>query len=806
MIVNMTTDRQLKPHLSQAIDIATRAIPPVLPLSTSVAVNPFLGQSHLTLERTAAKLGRTGGVQLTMPRHWYREKLSSGEIGEDDLVAALAAVSGQNHSISLDALRDAVAQVVPLPVASPTVVDLAAELSGIDWPGIVAERISAWAAGYFDEGRALWAAPRGRNAYLAWRATAVRDLTPEILGLRGFAAFVTDTPDDAPAALARSAGRLGLEVEGLESYFHRLLVTLGGWAHYARYQLWQAELAGGSDSGLSDLLAIRAIWEEALLGHYGDEIAALWQKARLAYAEPEKPTYDIVIDVILQEASERAAQRSLAQTLATELPAEEADTRPTLQAVFCIDVRSERYRRALEALDPGVKTSGFAGFFGIGTEHQAFASDLPERRLPVLLNPGLTSQSGGAADEPRDRAVRYTKRAVRAWGRFKLAAVSSFVLVEAAGPIYLGKLVRDALGMQGATKPVDPAPQFAAPLDLEARIEAVATILRAMSLTTNFAPLVILAGHGANVVNNPHASTLHCGACGGYSGEANARLLASLLNAPELRAGLVGKGIEIPADTLFVAGLHDTTTDALRLFDQDNLSSVHKNTLAKARRWLTAAGKACRTERELLLPRATNSSDVERRSHDWAELRPEWGLAGCQAFIAAPRERTVGKDLAGSTFLHDYNWQQDQNFGVLELIMTAPVVVASWISLQYYGSSVAPALFGAGNKLLHNVTGGIGVVEGNGGPLRPGLPWQSVHDGEQLVHEPLRLTVCIEAPREALAEILKRHEQVRALFDNRWLHLFALNENGHMAWRYKGELTWEPVTEADTEAQLAHAS
>jgi uncharacterized protein YbcC (UPF0753/DUF2309 family) len=132
----------------------------------------------------------------------------------------------------------------------------------------------------------------------------------------------------------------------------------------------------------------------------------------------------------------------------------------------------------------------------------------------------------------------------------------------------------------------------------------------------------------------------------------------------------------------------------------------------------------------------------------------------------------------------------DRDFGVLELILTAPVVVASWISLQYYGSTVAPTVFGGGNKLLHNVTGGIGVVEGNGGVMRTGLPWQSVHDGERYVHEPLRLSVCIEAPREAMTEILKRHQGVRALFDNRWLHFFALDENGRMAWRYAGDLRW----------------
>jgi hypothetical protein len=160
--------------------------------------------------------------------------------------------------------------------------------------------------------------------------------------------------------------------------------------------------------------------------------------------------------------------------------------------------------------------------------------------------------------------------------------------------------------------------------------------------------------------------------------------------------------------------------------------------------------------------------------------------------------RTAGKNLEGRAFLHDYDWMHDKSFSVLELIMTAPVVVASWISLQYYGSTVAPQAFGAGNKLLHNVTGGIGVVEGNGGVLRAGLPWQSVHDGERHAHEPLRLSVCIEAPREAMTDILRRHDGVRALFDNGWLHLFALDGQGHMAWRYAGDLEWTPIKDVES--------
>ena len=62
-----------------------------------------------------------------------------------------------------------------------------------------------------------------------------------------------------------------------------------------------------------------------------------------------------------------------------------------MQAAFCIDVRSEVFRRALESLHPGIQTIGFAGFFGLTTAHRRFASDVEELRLPVLLNPALKS-------------------------------------------------------------------------------------------------------------------------------------------------------------------------------------------------------------------------------------------------------------------------------------------------------------------------------------------------------------------------------------------------------------------------------
>ncbi len=776
--------------IGRAVARATAAIPPLWPLAATVAVNPFLGQVDEPLALTATRLARAAGVRVTPSPAYFAAQLATGALTDADLAAALDAaprdVAVDDHPADVAALRAALSAAQDDMPATPTVADLARDATGRDWPAIVADRFGHWAGGFLDAGQALWSAPRG-SAWTAWRASATHDLTPEILGLDGFAAFVAASPPTPDAAIARAIATLGVPDAAVEPYCHRLLVTLGGWAQAARQREWVAGQAGTSDDAMTSFLAIRLLWEEALLLRFGDRVATAWNAALVTYAAPLHATAAATTAALGQDALDHAAQRNLAVVLATPAPAPPADRR--IQAAFCIDVRSEVFRRALEAADPTIQTLGFAGFFGLATAHRSMASDVVELRLPVLLTPALTTHTGVVATA--DTRRRLLARAARAWDRFKLAAVSSFAFVEATGPAYVVKLVRDALAIGDATA-AEPPPCLDVTLALEARVATAEAVLRAMSLTRDFAPLVVLVGHGARTINNPHASALHCGACGGYPGDVNARLLATLLNDPEVRQGLAARGIAMPATTHVVAALHDTTGDLVELYD-DAIPASHANAVAAARRALVAAGQTARAERARRLPHARTG--IIRRSRDWAEVRPEWGLAGCNAFIAAPRARTIGRDFGGRVFLHDYDWADDTGFGVLEMILTAPVVVASWISLQYYGSSTAPELFGGGNKLLHNVVGGIGVVEGNGGTLRGGLPWQSVHDGVTLVHAPQRLTVIVEAPREAILAVLARHDHVRQLFDNHWLHLIVMDDAGRLAWRFAGG-TWEPISHA----------
>jgi uncharacterized protein YbcC (UPF0753/DUF2309 family) len=769
--------------LHRAAEAAIRAIPPAFPLQATVAVNPFLGQAGEELAMASARLARVAGLRLTPSRAEFAARIAAGEIVQADLVAALASCDAAGRPKDLAMLHALLAAEPREARALPTVAVLVGQATATDWPGVIARSIGLWAAGHFDSGQALWTPAPGQGAYAAWREWATHDLTPELAGLPGFCAHVAAAPDTAERAILRAVGRLGLPEAAMTTAFHRLLVDLGGWAQHARWLLWQAEQAGGADATLLHLLAIRLVWEEALLAAHEDAVGMAWAEAATAHAVPVAPTPDQVADAILQDAAERAYQRRLATALAAAAPCLPA--RPRLQAAFCIDVRSEVFRRSLESLDPGIETLGFAGFFGLPVAHRPLGSTLADAHLPVLLSPTLASESTASVAE--EAAARIGMRAKRAWGRFRQAAVSSFAFVEAAGPLYLGKLVCDAVGLDTKRLAAGPAPMPTLSLDAATKVATAAAVLRAMSLTARHARLVLLLGHGANVVNNPHESAYHCGACGGHTGEVSARLLAALLNDPETRAGLPEQGIMLPADTIFVAGLHETTTDAVTLYE-DAPAPDHAEDIAAARSWLGEAGASTRAERALRLP-GGSADRLPARARNWAEPRPEWGLAGCAAFIAAPRSATRQVDLGGRAFLHSYEWREDKGFGTLELILTAPVVVASWISLQYYGSAVAPALFGGGNKLIHNVVGGIGVLEGNGGMLRVGLPWQAVHDGERLAHEPLRLTVLIEAPREAIAAILDRHAAVRALFDHGWLHLLVL-EQGRIAARYRPGGGW----------------
>lgn len=798
-------------------------IAPLWPLDRFVAVNPYFGLADRSFEEAAELLATVAGARSTLPPAFYLAAIDRGRVSLDDVRWALAQQPGPAPALEtfLAECRSDVEEDQAWHQQVPTVARVASAATARDWHHLMVDRVSAWAAAYTDAGQALWRSSDGdAPLFGAWREEAALDRTPEVMGLRGFRSFVSSLPEDPDLAIEVLVGELAIDPDDLDLYLHALLLQVGGWAAHVSRGVFEQHLAGCDDDALAQFTAVLLAWEVGLLRSLEPKgVRQAWEAA-----VRDLSTWRAEVDVrptvtrrlVLQAAFDRAEQQRIVGVLsATGARSAGTRDRPQAQAVFCIDVRSEVFRRHLEAAAPNVDTLGFAGFFGFPVAHVPLAHDGAEHLLPVLLSPAYTvAETVGdpGRDEEAMAARRLDGQVKRAWKAFKMGAVSCFSFVGPVGLAYLPKLFTDGFGW---TRPVgDPQtkglPDWAAAtrgptlaplgpaegISASARVDLAEGALRGMSLTDGFAPLVVICGHGATTTNNPYDSGLACGACGGHSGEVSARVAATVFNDPDVRAGLVGRGITIPDDTWFVAAQHDTTTDVVTVFDADRIPESHRAQVQDLVGAFASAGAGARLERSARFGLSAGGSvdqQVLGRSHDWAQVRPEWGLAGCRAFIAAPRARTASVDLAGWSFLHSYDWRQDDGFEVLELIMTAPVVVASWISLQYYASTVDNERFGSGNKVLHNVVGRLGVFEGTAGDLRTGLPWQSVHDGMDFQHEPVRLNVVIEAPTAAMDEVLAKHDHVRHLVENGWVHLLAMGEDGQVTHRHRRGPGWEVV-------------
>ncbi|MFK7966555.1 MAG: YbcC family protein [Burkholderiaceae bacterium] len=800
-------------NISAQVSLACSRIAPTWPLDQFIAVNPYWGWREQHAQAVAAQLETLSGSSLTMPRTWYLSQWQAGAFNRDHLQWA---VDSCGADLSVAAI---VAALEAAPAASeqlgrlsrlPLITDLCDQIESArpqTWRWLVAHQISQHCAAYFDEDQAGWQPDRTGGLYQTWLTQLAQDLgITWHMRRQAIAQEITSLPKDPIKMIEVGLQRLGVAQTCSTEYLTALLLNVNGWAAWCAYQQWQANLSNGEDDHIVQLLAIRLAWE-VLLAHdielTGARMNEWVQSWQAVEDRVSSQSQNRQVEWLAQRAMEHAYQSSLSQRLVETLKSPDAspslsEARPLAQAIFCIDVRSEVFRRALERCGPNIQTIGFAGFFGLPIAYQPVGSDLVRPQLPGLLAPAYTVSEPDQVDEQTESLAHQRRRKLgwfERWTRFRSFAASSFSFIETCGLAYGGKLLTNSLSKTEApgrwedkglpASAVRAQPKLALiESDPAAAADMAAGVLQSMGLTDQFAPVVLIAGHGSQSANNAHAAGLDCGACGGQTGEVNARVLAGLLNDARVREGLAERGLSVPDDTVFVPAVHNTTTDGVMLFDADGVAKQHPGAFASLREALDQAGHLARDERAASLGLEAEVGQVSilrkqtlARANDWSQVRPEWGLANNAAFIVAPRARTQALDLEGRCFLHDYDWQSDKGFGLLETIMTAPMVVANWINMQYNASTTDNVHYGSGNKVLHNVVGGrIGVFEGNGGDLRIGLPLQSLYDGENLRHTPLRLSVFIEAPRRAIDDIIAKHGLVRDLIANEWITLFQLDE------------------------------
>jgi uncharacterized protein YbcC (UPF0753/DUF2309 family) len=475
---------------------------------------------------------------------------------------------------------------------------------------------------------------------------------------------------------------------------------------------------------------------------------------------------------------------------------------PRFQAVFCLDEREESMRRHLEEIAPDVETLGAAGFYSVAMYYRGAADAHFVPLCPVVIRPKhwVTEEVEGEHCKAHERRAR-TRRALGtashqfhvgsrsvATGALLTTAVGVLASIPLVARILFPRLtarIRRLFGRIVQTPPstrlqLERAEETAGPVNgqigysVEEMTDAAERLLREMGLTTRFARLVLLIGHGSNSLNNPHNSAYNCGACGGAAGGPNARAMAQVLGDPRVRQILENRGIDIPAETVFVGGYHNTCNDSVIFFDTDRVPATHRDEFEQARHNIhdtcqRNAHERCRRfmSASLTMSFAEAHRHVEERSEDLSQTRPECGHATNTICIVGKREWTRGLYLDRRCFLTSYDpLQDDADNTVLMRILGAVFPVCAGINLEYYFSYVDSPGYGCGTKLPHNVSALLGVMDGPASDLRTGLPWQMVE-----IHEPVRLVMLIEVKQENMLRIMSRNEGINRLCRNGWVYL-----------------------------------
>jgi hypothetical protein len=486
--------------LNAALDAALPRIPPLWPLRHFVAVNPFVGLIDRPFPEACSLLQRVvGGAPLQSPVE-YHQAYRQGRIEQADLEDASDAE--WTSAELLQALEAAVADDTPPPLA--TVADLLdQERPRAHWSVFVIEEISKWCGVAFDQNQTTWNSPwKSQGLYAAWREAAVHDLNPESFGLAGFRSLVASLPTDATATIMRCLEIMEPPEEDLADFLHRQLTTIAGWAGYVQYFVREDALRGRTNPALRELLAIRLAYDAALYQAFAhDEVLPTeWRQRPL----PRTDTRRLAALARWQFAYEAGYQRQLARALAQRSGARVASAaRPTAQAVFCIDVRSEVFRRNLEETLPGVQTIGFAGFFGFAVAHQAAGDPRLIACCPVLLVPPAGTGEDLSAAQTASAAAERVEAG--AWKAFQNSAASCFSFVESAGLAFGAAFTGAAKGNRLSCSRAEP--KFIS-ASLETRTALAAGALRNMGLTSNFSRIVLICGHGSQSINNPYTTRI----------------------------------------------------------------------------------------------------------------------------------------------------------------------------------------------------------------------------------------------------------------------------------------------------------
>ena len=544
---------------------------------------------------------------------------------------------------------------------------------------------------------------------------------------------------------------------------------------------------------LRELIVFELLLEiDALDNKFGNQWAPLGEKLKhppldLFADVPDTELNDVMF--IWQAAYEWSYYDDVLAGIQTKFIDEKRDIKnKSFQALFCIDDRECSLRRYLEKDDKNCETFGTPGFFGVEFYYQPERGKFYTKLCPAPVNPKyLIKEVGSNIKLQHD--IHFSKRVHSlslGWLISQtLGFFTAFELIYDLFKPHMTPTTATSLRHMDKNSKLTIEHKIDAPLENNLQVGytidemaiRVENLLKSIGLVEVFAPLVYVIGHGSSSVNNPHYSAYDCGACCGRPGSVNARVVSAMANKPEVRAILASKGINIPINTQFIGGLHDTTRDEIVFFDEAILSEENRRAHQQHEHTFKKALDSNAKERSRRFASIDTTLSAEKihdlvriRSVSLFEPRPELNHATNALCIIGRRSLTKGLFLDRRSFMNSFDYHVDPEGKYLLNILKAAAPVCGGINLEYFFSRVDNQKLGAGTKLPHNVMGLIGVANGIDGDLRPGLPSQMIE-----VHDPVRLLMIVEHYSGVILNTIQRDASTYEWFINDWIHLVAVH-------------------------------
>jgi len=777
------------------VDFA-KDLPIIRPIKEFIHLNLLLPYQHLNFWDALREVSFKLDAMPLLDLDFYREKLNDGSLSRTILEKKINQTEDENLKSKIkDFIYSGKFNFIHFDQRSGHLHSVWNDFLGINVSDLADGMLIKWLSMYLDQGIGHWEMP-GADSKTFYQC--VRDLLKESYFLPDpfKREMLSDFfPDDSLKAINYHLDFLCETPAQKIEYCRESILTLRGWAGIIFTLENNPDLLPFKRKiKLEDFLAIKLILEKAWIIEELEgkrNLRPQFSDSNWSCFHPLMIREQFLGFKILQETWEESTHDKLLLALLNKPTISKKTS--LFQVVFCMDDRECSLRRHLEELSPKIETFGTAGHFGIEAMYQHPTDPFPKKHCPAPVPAKFFLEEKWIKKQLKIKHRGLEFHQIQPSGNIFLDWLFSYInsvtavlnlLKNLFFPLF-GVNKKNVLEIELETKLImnreessDHSP-FLGGYTYEEMAQLVFNQLKQIGLVDHFAPVIMLLGHTSTSSNNPYFATYGCGACSGRSGAPNARAFAHMANDPKVREILASKhGIHLTNSTFFLAAVHDTCKDTIKIFNWNDLPKdlysnyrQFKNLLSLA--LIKNAQERCqRFKLVTYSPFKRNAQkEVLRRSLSLFETRPELGHTNVAFALVAKREFSLGLNLSRRSFLQSYDAALDPEGIILAQVLGAVIPVCSGISLDYFFSRVDNDRFGAGSKLPQNVVGNLGMSHGTESDLLFGLPFQMIDQ-----HQSLRLLVLVQHSPEIALKAVGSNPLVKQIVYNNWIYYGCFSE------------------------------